>query len=167
MSLVKKFSYLLIIFLFAGCSFKGVNIKKQPNTAVSKSQLITLKTKRFAFSDSGFYKSDDKKVLIQAYSSGVGIGEIQVYKTQNLVCVKRYCNTKEWFNENFLSKYYPKDLILNVLEKKPIFDGKNLTKTKDGFVQKIGSIKYKVTKSEVFFKDLKNRIIIRLRDLKK
>jgi len=124
-----------------------------------------MKTKKFAFSDSGFYKNNENKITIQAYSSGVGVGELKFYKNKDMICVGKLCNTKKWFKDNFLSSDYTDNLIVNVLDKKPILDGKNLTKTQDGFSQDIGAIKYRTSPSEIYFKDRANKIIIKLRDM--
>jgi hypothetical protein len=123
-----------------------------------------MKTKKFAFSDSGFYTNSPEKITIQAYSSGVGVGELKFFKSDDRICIKNYCNTRKWFTDNFLSRDYPQDIILNILDKKPIFDGKNLSKTATGFTQNIGAIKYRVSDSEIYFKDSANRLIIKIKD---
>ncbi len=153
------------ILFFTGCSTAFLSVKKPVVKTVNKSETITMKTKKFAFSDSGFYKETPEKIIIQAYSSGVGVGELKFYKEEDTICVGKLCNTKKWFNDNFLSRDYPRDLIVNVLSKKPIFDGKNLVKTDNGFLQKIGSIKYRTSPNEIYFKDSANRIIIKLKDM--
>jgi hypothetical protein len=77
--------------------------------------------------------------------------------------------SKSSFNEKYLNKAYPDDTIKNILMSKPIFSGKNLQKTNFGFIQKIKSkdynIIYKVSKNETYFKDKKNHIIFKLKDM--
>ena len=161
---VTFFTILAILFL-SGCSMIGINTKVPKVKVISKSALITMKTKKFAFSDTGFYKNSPEKITIQAYSSGIGVGELKFFKDKDSICIKNYCNTKKWFTDNFLSRDYPQDLILNILDKKPIFEAKNLIKTKDGFTQKIGAIKYRVNKHEIYFKDSTNKLIIKIKDM--
>jgi hypothetical protein len=163
---VTPFSILisLISIFTTGCGIFGIQIQKPSVKVVNKSALITMKTKKFAFSDSGFYTNSPDKITIQAYSSGVGLGELKFYKNENMVCIKNYCNTRKWFTDNFLSRDYPQNLILNVLDKKPIFNSKNLVKTSTGFTQKIGAIKYLVSDSKIYFKDSANRLIIKIKD---
>jgi len=154
------------IFFLAGCATFGTQVQKPTIKTINKSTLITMKTKKFAFSDTGFYKRSPKLISIQAYSSGVGIGELKFFKNDDLICVGKICNTRKWFTDNFLSRDYPPNLILNVLDKKPILGRKNLQKIADGFTQNIGAIKYKVSSSEIYFKDSANRIIIKIKDMK-
>jgi len=156
---------LFALFFLTGCATFGTQVQTPVTKTINKSTLITMKTKKFAFSDSGFYKNTPNMISIQAYSSGVGIGEMKFYKDNNTICVGKLCNTRKWFTENFLSKEYPYDLIVKVLDKKPIFSGKNLQKTADGFIQNIGAIKYRVSPSEIYFKDRANRIIIKIKDM--
>jgi len=158
------FYSIMIALIITGCGTFGTQVKKPTVKVINKSALITMKTKKFAFSDSGFYTNSPDKITIQAYSSGVGVGELKFYKNENSICIKKYCNTKKWFTDNFLSRDYPSDLILKVLDKRPIFDGKNLVKTTNGFTQNIGAIKYRVSDSEIYFKDSANRLIIKIKD---
>jgi hypothetical protein len=150
--------------IITGCGTFGTQVKKPTVKVINKSALITMKTKKFAFSDSGFYTNSPDKITIQAYSSGVGVGELKFYKDDDRICIKNYCNTRKWFTDNFLSRDYPQNLVLNVLDKKPIFDAKNLVKTQTGFTQNIGAIKYRVSDSEIYFKDSANRLIIKIKD---
>ncbi len=160
---------IITMLLITGCSTKTLFIKK-PIKIVNKSKKITMKTKKFAFSDTGFYKSDDKLIQIQAYSTGVAVANLKFYKTSDSVCVGHKCTNRKYFNDNFLSKYYPNKLIVNILSAKPIMDAKNMIKTKDGFTQNIKTAKYnityKVSPYSIYFKDRLNKIIIKLKDLK-
>ncbi len=159
---------IIALFLITGCSFKNLFVTK-PVATVSKSKKITMKTKKFAFSDTGFYKSDDKLIQIQAYSTGVAVADMKFYKDKDTICVGYKCTNRKYFNDNFLSKYYPNNLILNILLAKPIMEAKNLTKTENGFVQNIKTpeydITYKVTNNSIYFKDRLNKILIKLKDL--
>ncbi len=159
---------ILALFLITGCSTKSIFAKK-PVKIVNKSKKITMKTKKFAFSDTGFYKSNDKLIQIQAYSTGVAVANMKFYKNSDSVCVGYKCTNRKYFNDNFLSKYYPNKLIVNILSAKPIMGAENLTKSADGFTQNIKTaeydITYRVTSNSIYFKDRLNRILIKLKDL--
>jgi hypothetical protein len=136
-------------------------------TTTTKSCQVTMKTKKFAFSDSGFLKETRDKIKLQLYATGITMGEIVVYKDENKICFKRVCNTKKWFNDNFLSNYYPKNTIMQILQSKPIMDRKNLKQNFTGFTQNIKTydydITYMVVPKSIYFRDRQNRILIRIK----
>ncbi len=135
---------------------------------ISKSYKVTMKTKKFSFSDTGFLVKSDNMIKLNVLAMGKPVLDLKVKKSDD-VCVGSLCNTKLGFNQSFLSGEYPENLIENVLNKKPIFDGKNLTKTKNGFIQNIESknykIKYQISRGSIYFKDSKNRILMKLKEL--
>jgi len=94
---------------------------------------------------------------------------IEKFEVGVFVCTSKGCITKSRFNAEFLSASYPDDIFLHLLQAKPIFGGKNLTQTADGFEQKIQTkeynIIYKVGKKKLYFKDRKNKILIKLKDI--
>lgn len=143
--------------------------KKESKT--TKSYQVTMKTKKFAFSDAGFFIEDENMIQVQVYSSGMIIGSLKFSKNEDNVCVKSLCNTRKWFNENFLSLYYPETTILKILKSQPIMDRKNLKQTATGFTQEFKAydydITYRVTPELTYFKDRKNRIIIKFKELSK
>ncbi len=149
----------LTLLLFSGCSFKNYN-NSEPN-------LITIKTETLKFSDIGYFHSDKNSVQVELYSSGIAVGKFEINK---IVCTNEGCLSKSAFNEDYLSEYYPDNLLKNVLRKKPIFEGKNLVKKPEGFLQEIKNeevdISYRVTKKSVRFKDSKNSILIKFKKMK-
>ena len=130
----------------------------------SRSYVTTLKTKKFSFSDAGFMRNENGAIDLQIFAVGKPILKLKISSD---VCVNHNCITKREFNEKYLSSSYPEDLINNVLTSSTIMDGKNLKKTTNGFMQRIKEddydIKYKIAPGSIYFKDLKNRIIIKLR----
>ncbi len=136
------------------------------NRSNSKSYVTTLKTKKFSFSDAGFMKIDNGVIDLQVLALGKPLVKLKISED---VCVDHFCRTKQEFNANYLSADYPYDLINHVLTSQPIFGGENLKKTSNGFMQRIKSplydIKYKITPGSIYFKDLQNKIIIKLREL--
>ncbi len=144
-------------------------IIEEPTTKeVSKSYKVTMKTKKFAFSDTGFLVKSNNMIRLNVLAMGNPVLDLKVKKSDD-VCVGSLCNTKLGFNQSFLSGEYPESLIENVLNKKPIFDGENLKKTKNGFIQNIESknykIKYQISRGSIYFKDSKNRILMKLKEL--
>lgn len=132
---------------------------------------VTMKTKKFAFSDTGFLNRYDNLINLQVFTMGELTLDLVVYLNKDEICTGTLCNSKHGFNQTFLSGEYPDTLIENVLQSKPIFGGKGLKKMTKGFVQKIigkkYAIKYKIWPGNVYFKDVKNGIIIKLRKLPK
>ena len=135
--------------------------------AISQSYVATLKTKKFAYSDAAFMQEENGVIDLQILSAGKPLVTLKISSD---VCVDHNCISKEEFNHDYLSSAYPADLINNVLTKRPIFEGRNLKRITNGFMQKIYGpdykIKYKTTPGSIYFRDLKNGIVIKLRRLK-
>jgi len=135
--------------------------------SISQSYVTTLKTKKFAFSDAGFMREENGVIDLQILAAGKPLVTLKIGDD---ICVDHFCRTKREFNYEYLSPAYPDDLINNVLTRKPIMGGKYLRKTTNGFMQRITTadydIKYKTTPGSIYFKDLKNNLIIKLRRLK-
>ena len=132
---------------------------------------VTMKTKKFAFSDTGFMNLYDNLINLQVFSMGKVVLDMTVSLNDDEICVGSLCNTKHGFNQTFLTGEYPDTLVENILQSKPIMGGRNLKKMTKGFIQKIITgkygIKYKIWPGNVYFKDVKNNIIIKLRKLPK
>ena len=132
---------------------------------------ITMKTKKFAFFDTGFMNLYDNLINLQVFSMGKVVLDMTVSLNDDEICVDSLCNTKHGFNQTFLTGEYPDTLVENILQGKPIMGGKNLKKMTKGFIQKIMTgkyvIKYKIWPGNIYFKDVKNGIIIKLRKLPK
>ncbi len=156
----KIITIFLISLLFISCSYKNRNIK-------SKTYLITIKTKNLKFSDIGFLNKNRDYLNLQIFSAGNLIFNIEIYTK---ICVNKNCFSKRDFTNLYLAKVYPQTLFENVLQKKPILESRNLEKIEGGFKQEIKdsnyNIKYKIEKNNISFRDKKNRILIKLRELK-
>jgi hypothetical protein len=135
--------------------------------SISQSYVTTLKTKKFSFSDAGFMREENGVIDLQILTAGKPLVTLKIADD---ICVDHFCRTKREFNYEYLSPAYPDDLINNVLTRQPIMNGKYLRKTTNGFMQRITTadydIKYKTTPGSIYFKDLKNNLIIKLRRLK-
>ena len=138
------------------------------NAGNSKSYVTTLKTKKFAFSDAGFLKSEEGRTDLQIFAVGKPLLKLKILESDD-ICVNQLCNTKHGFNQSYLSGAYPDDLLENVLHARPIFNSQNLKETTNGFMQRIENsqynIKYKIVPGMIYFKDVKNKIIIKLKAL--
>ncbi|RUM66978.1 MAG: hypothetical protein DSZ06_02265 [Sulfurospirillum sp.] len=134
---------------------------------ISQSYVATLKTKKFAYSDAAFMQEENGVIDLQILSAGKPLVTLKISSD---VCVNHNCISKEEFNQDYLSSAYPAELINNVLTKQPIMGGRNLRRITGGFMQKINtpeySIRYKTTPGSIYFKDMKNKIVIKLRRLK-
>ncbi|MEA2099128.1 MAG: hypothetical protein U9P72_03265 [Campylobacterota bacterium] len=153
-----RYLALIFILLFSGCSIK--------NYEHTQSKIIIIKSPLIKFSDLGYIRNSDDKISLELFMAGVRIQKIDI---NHLICADEGCMTKRGFNKDYLNKNYPDDLLQNILLSRPIFDDKNLIKTDDGFEQKIIGknidIIYKVSPTITYFKDKKNRIIIKIKEI--
>jgi len=78
------------------------------------------------------------------------------------------CMSKESFNKEVLSSMYPREILNDIFRGKPIFAGKNLKKSRNGFTQTIVNknkyaIHYSVLNNEIIFRDTINTILIKVK----
>ncbi len=153
---------IFLAFMLSSCALK-------PKVEKSEALLVTFKTKKIAYRDTGFLKTAPNYANLQIFAMGNILMDLTL--NDSGVCVNSYCVDKESFNRKYLSKYYPDNLLENVLKGKPIFNGANMQETESGFIQKIKEdgkydITYKVSNGKILFKDRLNRIIIALKPIK-
>jgi thioredoxin-related protein len=152
--------YLLLIFIlfFSACSVKEYEI--------TQTKIITIKSPKIKFSDAGYLRNSDKTIELELFMAGRSIEKISV---NHMICTSEGCMSKSGFNKDYLHSSYPDDTMQNMLLSHAIYDGKNVTKTADGFEQKIKSsqvdIIYRVDSHGVFFKDRANGIIFSIKDI--
>jgi len=152
--------YILIVFalFFIGCSTK--------NYEHTQSKILIIKSPLIKFADVGYIRNTDNSVSLELFVAGHRIQKIDI---NHLVCVDEGCMSKSGFNEEYLHKDYPDDILQNILLSKPIYNSKNLIKTDDGFEQNIRTenslIIYKVKSNSIYFKDKKNKIIIKIKNI--
>ena len=151
--------YFLVIFalFFSACSIK--------NYEHTSAKIVTIKSPKIKFSDIGYIRHTGNAIELELFFAGHVYQKIDMNR---LICVDEGCMTKSSFNEEYLSKYYPVSLLQNIILRKKIYDGKNSLKQDDGFIQKIKTsdvnIKYIVNSREIYFKDNKNHILIKIKD---
>jgi len=153
-----KYILLIITLLFSACS-----IKNYENT---QSKLIIIKSPKIKFADLGYIRNSDKAVELELFVAGKVIEKISV---NHLICIRDGCMSKSGFNKDYLNAAYPDEILQNILLGHEIYNAKNRVKTQDGFEQNIEdknvNIIYKVSSNAVFFKDRKNKIIFKIKDV--
>ncbi len=145
------------ILLFGGCMAK-------PYVQTDAATII-LKSPKLKFADTGYVRSNEERVSLELFSAGQAVGKFEIEK---LVCVAgEGCMRKSSFNAEYLSQKYPDTLLENILRSKPIYDGRNYSANAHGFEQTIVDehveIHYRVTDREIFFKDRKNSVLIKIK----
>ena len=138
---------------------------KQPT--LKESVVVTIKSPKLKFNDIGYLLIEGERLKLQLYSVGKCVEEFEI---NHLVCTQAGCMSKSAFNQEYLSGAYEDDFLQNILLRKPLFGGKNLLRTKDGFQQHCVNdtydITYRVAKEKLYFKDSKNRILIKIKTMR-
>jgi len=154
-----KYFLVVALLFFTACSIK--------NYEHTTTKIVTIKTKKFRFSDIGYLRHSNDALQLELFMAGTVVKQIDI---NHLVCVSgEGCITKNNFNAEYLSSAYPQNILQNILLGKRIFDGKNLEKTSFGFRQHILTqdvdISYRVSPKEIYFKDRKNHILFKIKDV--
>jgi hypothetical protein len=149
-----------MVFL-TGCSFKE-------QVYVSKSLHVSIKSKKITLNETGFLtlKEHSKNLQIFAFANPL----LDLHVKSEDVCEGLQCMDKKRFNEDFFGYAHYKDLIDDILDFAPLYEKKNIHNIEGGFEQilqtKDYEIFYRVTKDTLYFKDSKNGILIKLKELK-
>jgi hypothetical protein len=145
------------LLVFSACSIK--------NYEHTKTKIITIKSPKIRFADIGYIRNSGKSIELELFVAGKAIEKIAI---NHLVCTNDGCMSKKGFNEEYLNAAYPDDILQNILLGRKIYDGRNLVITKYGFRQKIKTenvdLFYKAERGVVYFKDRKNKIILKFKD---
>jgi len=153
-----KYILLILTIIFSACSVK--------NYEQVQSKIIIIKSSKLKFADLGYLRNTKNAIELELFVAGK---VVEKFSINHLVCVSEGCMSKRNFNEKYLNAAYPDELLQNILLSKEIFDGKNRIKTLDGFEQNIENndvnISYRVSTKSMEFKDRKNRIIFKIRDV--
>ncbi len=154
-----KYILILFILFFTGCSLK--------NYENTQAKIIIIKSPKIKFADIGYLRNTEEEIELELFIAGNVVEKITV---NHLICTSDGCMSKSGFNEDYLHSSYPDNLLQNILLAKEIYNGKNKVKTDNGFEQKIKSrhvdILYKVNPHAILFKDRKNKIIFKIKDIK-
>jgi len=154
-----KYILLIFILFFTACSVKEYN--------TTQTKLVIIKSPKLKFGDIGYIRNTDNAIELELFSAGIAIDNITI---NHLICVSSGCLSKQSFNNEYLNSSYPNNLLQNILLAKPIYDAMGIIKNNDGFEQYIKNknvdISYKVSSNTTFFKDRKNKIIFKIKDIK-
>ena len=154
-----KYLTLLFVIFFSACSIK--------NYEHTDTKIVIIKSPKIKFSDIGYVRHTSDAIELELFIAGHVFQKIHI---NHLICMNEGCMSKSSFNEDYLNNSYPTTLLQNIILGHKIYGGKNLLKTSDGFNQVIKNndvnIKYRVNSQEIFFKDRKNHIIIKMKDIK-
>ncbi len=154
-----KYLLLCLITLFSACSIK--------NYEHSDTKIVTIKSPKIKFSDIGYVRHTDDAIELELFIAGHVFQKIHINK---MICVKEGCMSKRSFNSQYLNAAYPDDILQNIILGDAIYGGEKKVKLDNGFIQLIHNkdvdIKYRVNSKESFFKDRKNHIIIKIKDIK-
>ena len=156
----KYFLVIFIVFLFIGCSIKTPYI-------TSKSYHVVIKNSKIAVSDTGFLKQDEDRLNLQLFSAATPILDLLIKED---VCLNMFCMRKRKFNYEFFGNKHYEGFIKELFTLQPIYKQKNIQKNDNGFEQNIRNnfydITYRVMGNDLYFKDRKNNILIKLKELK-
>ncbi|MCD6433124.1 MAG: hypothetical protein J7L21_03705 [Sulfurimonas sp.] len=154
-----KYLFLVVTLLFSACSVK--------NYEHTQTKIIIIKSPKLKFADIGYIRNSDKSIEIELFIAGKAIEKIAI---NHLICTNDGCMSKQGFNSDYLNSSYPDEILQNIFLGREIYAGVNRVKTEDGFEQKILSqyveITYRVDSHAIYFKDRKNRIIFKIKDIK-
>jgi hypothetical protein len=152
-----RYFLLVFILVFGGCSVK--------NYERTQTKIIIIKSPKLKFADIGYVRNSDKSIELELFVAGKAIEKITI---NHLICTHEGCMSKSGFNADYLNSAYPDDILQNIILGRTIYGGKNMVKTKEGFIQQIKArhvdITYKVTHHAILFKDKKNKIILKFKD---
>jgi len=156
--MIRTIFSLFIIILLNACT---ASPKKE------ESSFIVMKTPKFKYADMGFI-TIGSTVNVEIYGVGQPLMHLDINGMN--ICMSAFkCLEKKDFNREVLSASYPEDLLGNIFRSKPIFDGKSLVKTEDGFHQKLTKegvydISYSIKGNQRVFRDTLNKILIKVRE---
>jgi len=154
----KIISSLFLVFAISGC------VGTMPEYDNSNSTYIVFKTPSFAYADAGFVSSASSETKVEIYSSGQAVMRLRITSSQ--ICMSSLaCMSGSEFNNKILHASYPADTLKNIFSGNEIFGGKSKKATANGFIQKIGSIKYVVNGGNISFIDSSNGVKIKVSKL--
>ena len=150
----------LTILVLTGCTQKV-----QYNS--SKAYFIVIKNSQMAIGDTGFIKRNDNQINLQIFSAATPVFDLHVNKD---VCMGYTCLSRKSFNSEFFGYKHYEKFIDELFSMQPIYNKQNMVKNESGFEQKIKTknydITYRVRDRSLYFKDRKNKILIKLKELK-
>ncbi len=162
MQFKKSFLLPVIAFILSACAMTEYTNQK--------SVFIVFKTPTFKVADLGFMYENEEEIKVEMYSNGQAIMALKLGEEN--ICMSTFeCMDKKSFNKSVLSARYPTDILTHIFRAEPLFEGKNMHKTRNGFTQQLMKkaqydINYSVLNKDVIFHDTINNIVIKIKRLK-
>jgi hypothetical protein len=131
------------------------------------SAFIMFKTPTFKYADMGFIYDNGNEMKVEIYGSGQALMSLEI--SESSVCMSLLeCMSKNTFNKEVLSSFYPEDTLENIFRGRRIFDGAGVMTKGNGFTQKIiksdkYNIEYNVLNNQIIFHDTINTILIKVK----
>ncbi len=158
-----SFKKIIFLILF-GLLLTACGVKEYAKQA---SVFIVFKTPSFKHADLGFIYENSDEVKVEIYGSGQALVSLEI-REENICMSLLQCLPKQSFNRDVLSAFYPADILEHIFRGHEIFGGEGLTKTRNGFTQKIVkngkyNIHYSVLNKQILFRDTMNDILIKVK----
>ncbi|ECQ7377327.1 hypothetical protein F0F11_04560 [Campylobacter coli] len=151
---------LCFIFFLCACSVKNQNFSSQSLMVLIASPMIKI-------NDAAFLKKENNALNLEVYKLGQAFFKLKIRED---ICLNSVCYSKMVFNQKFFKNAYYEDILKDILEAKPLWNGKNMQKTQCGFNQNLNSanyeIFYEVCDNKISFVDRISRIKIVLMNFK-
>jgi hypothetical protein len=129
--------------------------------------MFLFKSNQIKFYDTSYVLLGDDFMEINVFNTAKQIASITIWDES--ICLDSLCLDKHSFNTKFLNRNYPDNLLENIIKFRPIYSGRNLEKNGILTTQKIidnsVNIIYTINDREVYFRDIKNRIKIKMEKL--
>jgi len=155
---IKIFLTLISALAISGC------VGAMPQYKSSQSKFIIFKTPSLRYADQGFVSKASSETKVEIYSNGQALMRLRITPSQ--ICMSSIkCMDANEFNKKILVANYPKDTLERIFRGEPIFNGKNLIKSANGFRQNIGAINYSVINGNIKFYDSSNGVKIVVRNI--
>lgn len=140
---MKKIFIFFLLLFFSACALKNQEYPSQKMKVVFNTPAIKI-------NDFGFLKKENKALNLEVYKLGQAFFKLKIGED---ICLNSVCYSKTVFNQKFFKNTYYEDILKDILEAKPLWNGKNIEKTQCGFNQKLNSANY-----EIFYEVCDNKI---------
>ncbi len=140
---MKKIFIFFLLLFFSACALKNQEYPSQKMKVVFNTPAIKI-------NDFGFLKKENKALNLEVYKLGQAFFKLKIRED---ICLNSVCYSKTVFNQKFFKNTYYEDILKDILEAKPLWNGKNIEKTQCGFKQKLNSTNY-----EIFYEVCDNKI---------
>ncbi|TKX31309.1 hypothetical protein [Campylobacter estrildidarum] len=139
----KIFVFFLVLFFFNACTVKNQNYHSQSVSIIINSPFLKMR-------DFGFLKRQNQILILEVYRMGQAFFNLKI---KDKICLNIACYDKQIFNKKFFKNEYYDDILSDILNAKPLWQGKNLQKTTCGFKQNL-----KTENFEIFYEVCQNKV---------